>query len=145
MLKKRITFMDYNETQRTEDFYFNLTQAEISEMELGTSGGFTDYVKEIIAAKDNATLVRLFKDLILRSYGKKSLDGRTFAKSEAIAAEFSHTEAYSILFMELAADANAASIFINGIIPASAREAVAAAEKAEAAKLAAIAPITTIS
>jgi len=144
MLKKRITFLDYKDVYRTEDFYFNLTQAEISEMELGTTGGFTDYVNEIIAAKDNATLVRLFKELILKSYGKKSLDGRTFDKSEALSTEFSHTEAYSILFMELATDANAASIFINGIIPASAREAVAAAEKAEAAKAEHAASITPI-
>ena len=114
-------------------------------MELGTSGGFTEYVREIIAAKDNATLVRLFKDLILKSYGKKSLDGRTFNKSEAIADEFAHTEAYSILFMQLATDANAASVFINGIIPTSAREAIAAAEKAEAVKLDASASITPIS
>lgn len=118
MLKKTISYVDYNGTKRTEDFYFNLTKAEISEMELEIPGGMSEMLKRITAAQDTPTLVKIFKDLILRSYGVKSDDGRRFIKSQQLKEEFSQTEAYSELFMELATNAEAASAFINGIIPA---------------------------
>ena len=118
MLKKTISYVDYNGTKRTEDFYFNLTKAEISEMELEIPGGMSEMLKRITAAQDTPTLVKIFKDLILRSYGVKSDDGRRFVKSQQLKEEFSQTEAYSELFMELATNAEAASAFINGIIPA---------------------------
>lgn len=118
MLKKTINYVDYNGTKRTEDFYFNLTKAEISEMELEIPGGMSEMLKRITAAQDTPTLVKIFKDLILRSYGVKSDDGRRFIKSQQLKEEFSQTEAYSELFMELATNADAASAFINGIIPA---------------------------
>lgn len=118
MLKKTISYVDYNGTKRTEDFYFNLTKAEISEMELEIPGGMSEMLKRITAAQDTPTLVKIFKDLILRSYGVKSDDGRRFVKSQQLKEEFSQTEAYSELFMELATNADAASAFINGIIPA---------------------------
>ena len=118
MLKKTISYVDYNGTKRTEDFYFNLTKAEISEMELEIPGGMSEMLKRITAAQDTPTLVKIFKDLILRSYGVKSDDGRRFIKSPQLKEEFSQTEAYSELFMELATNAEAASAFINGIIPA---------------------------
>lgn len=118
MLKKTIIYVDYNGTKRTEDFYFNLTKAEISEMELEIPGGMSEMLKRITAAQDTPTLVKIFKDLILRSYGVKSDDGRRFIKSQQLKEEFSQTEAYSELFMELATNADAASAFINGIIPA---------------------------
>lgn len=118
MLKKKITYTDYNGVERTEDFYFNLTKAELSEMELETPGGFTAMLERITAAKDIPSLIKIFKDLILRSYGEKSEDGRRFIKSKEIVEAFSQTEAYSELFMELATDAEAAANFINGIVPA---------------------------
>ena len=118
MLKKEITYTDYNGTQRTETFHFNLSKAEIMEMELGTTGGYTELVQKIIEAQDTASLIKIFKDLILKSYGEKSLDGRRFIKSEEISAGFAQTEAYSELFMELATDDKAAADFVNGIIPA---------------------------
>lgn len=118
MLKKTISYVDYNGTKRNEDFYFNLTKAEISEMELEIPGGMSEMLKRITAAQDTPTLVKIFKDLILRSYGVKSDDGRRFIKSPQLKEEFSQTEAYSELFMELATNAEAASAFINGIIPA---------------------------
>ncbi len=117
MLKKTITYSDYNGVMRTENFYFNLTKAEIMEMELTTIGGFVEKINNIIAAKDAPTLIRIFKELVLKAYGEKSPDGKRFVKSEEISTAFSQTEAYSILFMELATDANWASSFINGIIP----------------------------
>lgn len=123
MLKKTITYTDYNDTARTEDFYFNLTKAELTEMELGVDGGLAEMIRNIVAAKDTPSLIKIFKDLVLRAYGVKSADGKRFIKSEELKTEFSQTEAYSQLFMELATDADAASAFVNGIVPADVREA----------------------
>jgi len=117
MLKKRITYTDYNGVERTEDFYFNLSKAEIIEMQSSVEGGLSEMLKKIIDAKDTPTLVRVFKDLILKAYGEKSEDGRRFIKSKEISEAFSQTEAYSILYTELATDDKAAAAFANGIIP----------------------------
>lgn len=118
MLKKTITYLDYNGNELTEDFYFNLNKAEIMEMELGTEGGLGESIKKIINAKDTPALIELFKKLILKAYGEKSADGKRFVKSDEISTAFSQTEAYSDLFMELATDDKAASAFVNSIIPA---------------------------
>ena len=118
MLKKTIKYTDYNGVERTEDFYFNLSKAEIMEMQLTTVGGLDAYLKKIISAQDMPTLMRIFKDLILKSYGVKSDDGRRFIKNEKLREEFEQTEAYSILYMELSTDSESAAAFVNGIIPA---------------------------
>ena len=117
MLKKTITYTDYNGTERTEDFYFNLTKAEVMEMEMSTSGGLAEMIQRIVAAQDSPAIIKIFKDLVLKAYGEKSLDGKRFVKSDDMREAFSQTEAYSILFMELATDADAAAKFVNGIIP----------------------------
>lgn len=117
MLKKTITFTDYNGVERTEDFYFNLNKAEVMEMEMGTTGGFADMINGIIAAKDVPALISIFKDMILKAYGQKSPDGRRFIKSKELSEEFSQTEAYVSLYMELATDDEAAANFVNGIMP----------------------------
>ena len=117
MLKKTITYTDYNGTERTEDFYFNLSKAEIMEMELSTEGGLSEMIQKIIAAQDAPAIIKIFKELILKAYGEKSPDGKRFIKSDEISTAFSQTEAYSKLFMELATDADAAAKFVNGIIP----------------------------
>jgi len=118
MLKKAIRYIDYNDVERTEEFYFNLSKAELAEMELSTKGGYAEMLKRIVEAEDAPTVIAEFKDLILKSYGKKSDDGKRFIKSKELSEEFSQTEAYSELFMELAVDADAASAFVNGVIPA---------------------------
>ena len=117
MIKKTITYTDYNGVERTEDFHFNLSRAEIMEMEMSTTGGLAEMVKRVVDTKDVPTIIKIFKDLILKSYGKKSDDGRRFIKNDQIREEFEQTEAFSILFMELATDAEAAAAFVNGIIP----------------------------
>lgn len=117
MLKKTITYTDYNGVERTEDHYFNLTRAEIVEMEMGVNGGYTEMINRIISAQDAPTIMKLFKEFILKSYGIKSADGVRFEKSEEISRAFTQTEAYSVLFMELCTDANAAAAFVNAIIP----------------------------
>lgn len=118
MLKKTITYTDYNGVERTEDFYFNLSKAEIMEMEMGTSGGLSEMINKIVAAQDAPAIIKIFKDLILKAYGEKSPDGKRFIKSDEIATAFSQTDAYSQLFMELATDTDAAAAFVNGIVPA---------------------------
>lgn len=117
MLKKTITYTDYNGVERTEDFYFNLTKAEVMEMEMSTSGGLSEMINKIVATQDAPAIIKIFKDIILKSYGEKSLDGKKFVKSEELSNAFSQTEAYSMLFMELATDTEAASNFINAIVP----------------------------
>lgn len=118
MLKKTITYHDYNGVEYTQDFYFNLSKAEIMEMELGTTGGLAEMIQKIVAAQDAPSIIKVFKDLILKSYGEKSDDGKRFIKSAEISTAFSQTEAYSELFMELATNAEAAAAFVNGIVPA---------------------------
>lgn len=125
MLKKTIKYTDYNGVEQTEDFYFNLSKAELAEMELEIDGGLTNYIDKIIAAKKTPEIVKVFKDLILRSYGVKSPDGKRFIKSKEQSDAFAQTEAYSNLFIELASNADAASEFINGIVPAAVANAVA--------------------
>lgn len=117
MLKKTFTYTDYNGVERTEDHYFNLSKAELMEMELSTTGGLAEMINKIVAAQDAPAIVKVFKDLVLKAYGQKSADGRRFIKSKELADEFSQTEAYSQLFMELATDADAAAKFVNGIVP----------------------------
>ena len=125
MVVKKIKYTDFNGVEREEEFMFNLTEAEITEMELTTDGGLSDSIKKIISAQDTPEIIKTFKMLLLKSYGEKSADGRRFIKSEELTEAFTQTNAYSQLFMELATDDKAAIAFINGIIPDSMRERVA--------------------
>lgn len=122
MLKKAIKYTDYNGVEREDTYYFNLSKAEIMEMELSTVGGFAEMIEKVVAAQDTPTIVAIFKDLILKAYGEKAPDGKGFMKLDEdgrpLSRKFSQTEAYSTLFMELATDAEAAAAFINGIVPA---------------------------
>ena len=117
MVKKTITYTDYDGNERTEDFYFNLSEAEITEMQLSMEGGMQAYIQKIIAAKSQLELVKLFKQMLLASYGKKSPDGRLFVKNEQNTAEFVAHPAYSKIYMELVTDEAKASEFVNGLIP----------------------------
>ncbi len=125
MLKKTITYTDFDGNERTEDFYFNLSKAEIIEMELSIAGGMTQMLNKIIAAQDGEKIIKTFKEIILKAYGEKSPDGKRFIKSEELSTAFSQTEAYSQLFIELVTNADAAAKFMNGIIPANATQIAA--------------------
>ena len=118
MIKKNVTYTDYNGVERTENFYFNLSKAEVMEMEMSTAGGMAESIQKIVDAKDSPAIIRVFKDLVLKAYGIKSDDGRRFIKSKELSEEFAQTEAYSQIFMELATDPDAAAAFVNGIVPA---------------------------
>ena len=117
MLKKTIKYTDYDGNEREEDFYFNLSKAEITEMELSKEGGMSEYIKKISATQNGPELIKLFKDIIIKSYGEKSLDGKRFIKNTELTEAFIQTEAYSELFIELASNADEAAKFINGIMP----------------------------
>lgn len=119
MLKKTITYTDFNNQERKEDFYFNLSDAELMEMELSEKGGYAEMIERLIAEQDQPNIVKIFKELILKSYGKKSPDGRSFDKDERYTREFVGTNAYSKLFMELATNTDAAIAFVNGVMPAN--------------------------
>ena len=91
MLKKEITYIDYNGVERTETFHFNLSKAELMDMEMSVTGGFGEMVNRIISTKDVPALMDIFKDLIRRAYGVKSADGRRFMKSKELTDEFVQT------------------------------------------------------
>lgn len=118
MYKKTLTYTDFDGVERTEDFYFNFTKAELMDLQLSTEGGLLDIIKTIVKSKNTPELVKLFKKTILLAYGVKSEDGKRFKKSDEIREDFISTAAYPEIYMELATDANAASEFINGILPA---------------------------
>lgn len=134
MYKKTMIYVDYNGVERTEDFYFNLNKAELLELELGTEGGYEQLLTKIIKTKDQVKLIKIFKDLILMTYGEKSPDGRRFIKSDELRESFMQTEAYSDLFLLLASDDKEAAAFVNGIIPQSLRDQISPEELEKARK-----------
>ena len=124
MIKKTLTYEDFNGNKRTEDFYFNLTKAECAELEFGLDGGrLSEMVENIINENDLKTIISILKEIVLKAYGVKSPDGRRFIKNEKIREEFAQTNAYSDLFMSLAFDANEAAKFIQGIANVSDEDA----------------------
>lgn len=117
MLKKTITYTDYDGVEREEDFYFNLTESELMVMELSEDGGLKKMMEKIVREKNRPKLIEIFQKMIKLSYGEKSPDGRRFIKNEAISEAFSQTPAYDKLFMELATNEDSAINFIRGVIP----------------------------
>lgn len=117
MFKKLIKYEDFDGNQREEIFYFNLTKAEISEAQLSVDGGLSTKLERIVASQSTSELIKVFKEFILLSYGEKSDDGKHFRKSKEITDEFTSTNAYSELFMELSTNTDFAIEFIKGIMP----------------------------
>lgn len=122
MLKKTIKFEDANGVTREEDFYFNLSKAEVIKLEVSKKGGLAEYIQRVVAAQDGPTIMAVFEELIDKAYGEKSLDGREFLKEDEngrpLYRRFKQTEAYSILFSELVTNSDKAAEFINKIVPA---------------------------
>lgn len=141
MYKETITYTDFNGVERKEDFWFNLTKAELIKMELMTEGTFTDMIQRMINAKDTADIIEQINKLLLGAYGIKSDDGRFFHKSEEIRRNFENSEPYSIMFMKLVGDDEASAKFINGIMPKDVLEA-AAQESAKDAGMQVLTPAT---
>jgi hypothetical protein len=124
MVVKTVTYTDFDGNERTEDFRFNFTEAELTEMEMSLNGGLSQLLDKIVKENDNKQLIEYFKKLVIGAYGVKSLDGKVFDKSEEIKKNFANSAAYSKIFMELATNADAAAEFVNGIIPKSISEKV---------------------
>lgn len=130
MLKKTIKYENFNGEEVTEDFYFNLTKAEVIKMELETPGGYAEKLKAMYLKKDIPLIMKYMNEIVLDAYGVKSPDGRKFMKSAEIRADFEATNAYSQLLYELLTDADKATEFIKGIFPVEANaEAIEEAKK----------------
>lgn len=117
MLAKKIDYTDYDGNSRSETFYFNLNKTELTEMDMLTPGGLKTKIETAVKDNDTRTVFELFKKIVLSSYGVKSPDGKRFIKSPELSEEFSQTEAYNVLFMELVSDENAVENFIKHVVP----------------------------
>ena len=127
MIKITETYVDYNGVERTEDFYFHFTKAELLKMEMGVKGGLAEMVKRAAQTQDAPTIIKVFEDLVAKSYGVKTPDGKGFNKDPEVVKEFLQTEAYSNIFMRLATDDEEAAKFVNGVVPADMSQQAAAA------------------
>lgn len=134
MLKKTIKYVDYNENEREEDFYFNLSKAELTEMEMSLNGGLSVMLKRLVQEKNGAELIRILKEIILKAYGEKSDDGKHFRKGEDLSKSFSETEAYNSLFMEIVSSPESAMEFVKGLLPSDVREEINKTELEESKK-----------
>ncbi len=130
MLKKTITFTDYDGNERKEDFYFNLSSAEIMTWEYGVTGGMTKVIEQMVNTQDTGRIMAMFKEIVMMAYGEKSTDGKRFIKTgpdgRRLAEQFIETEAYSVLFLELLSDPQKFADFIAAIIPAQSTNTSAA-------------------
>ena len=125
MIKKTVTYTDYNGEQRTETFYFHYTEAEILDMEMSEEGSFADRIQRIIDAKDKTALMKLIKKFVIDAYGVKSEDGKRFMKNDELKTAFLECPAYSDIFMEMVTNDEIAAEFVNGVIPSTMKERVA--------------------
>ena len=135
MLKKTVTYTDYNGVERTEAFYFHYNEAEILDMEMSTEGGFAERIQKIIDAKDQVSLMQVIKKFVIDAYGVKSEDGKRFIKNDAVRTEFLESPAYSQIWMELVMDDEIAADFINNVIPSGMKEKLESLIKAREAKI----------
>lgn len=133
MLKKTVTYTDYNGVERTEAFYFHYNEAEILDMEMSTEGGFAERIQKIIDAKDQVSLMQVIKKFVIDAYGVKSEDGKRFIKNETVRTEFLESPAYSQIWMELVVNDEVAADFINNVIPSGMKEKLEALIKAREA------------
>ena len=122
MYKITETYTDYDDNQRTEDFYFNYSEAELADLQFSVPGGLAGMIDKIIKTNDMPKLVELFRELIQKAYGEKSNDGRRFMKSPELTKEFTETVAYSQIYMRLATDSKAAQQIINKVVPKSMKD-----------------------
>lgn len=118
MIKKTLKYTDYNGVEREDIYHFHLSEAELMEMELTTAGGYAEMLQKIVASNDGPELFKIFKDMLLKSYGVKTPDGRGFEKNDELRRSFENSKAYSELAMQLLKDEKAAVDFFNGVIPA---------------------------
>lgn len=116
MVTLTYTYEDYNGNNRTEELFFNLTEAEATKMEVSTEGGLSAKIKRIVAAQNIGEIMKVFDELIMASYGEKSPDGRRFIKSPELSKAFMETEAYNMLFMDFVTKEGFAAQFFNNLV-----------------------------
>lgn len=126
MIKKEITYTDFNGDKRTEDFYFNMSMDDIVEMGFSYEEGMEEYLHKIIDTEDVKEIYYTFKKIVLDSYGEKSEDGRRFIKSKELSEAFSQTSAFSELLISFIKDSSKAADFINALVPNAEIEALSA-------------------
>lgn len=131
MLKKSITYEDYNEETQTEDFYFNFTKLELIELEVKFEGGLEGHLKKIMETENGKDAYYLFKDIVLAAYGTKSEDGKRFIKSDKLREEFESSPALSELIISFLENPKEGARFLEDCLPA---KLVAAAKQAAADK-----------
>jgi hypothetical protein len=117
LLKKTITYNDFNGDEVSEDHFFHLSKAELIELEMSHQGGLSEALQRIVAAEDGKAIIAEFKNIILMSYGQRSPDGKRFVKTQQLREEFESSEAYSTLFVELVTNVDSAIEFVNGVVP----------------------------
>lgn len=125
MRKETITYTDFNDVERTEDHYFNISKSEIADMEMSATGGYSEMLKRLVQTEDRPALSKIFREFILKAYGVKSADGKRFEKSEEISTAFSQTGAYDVLYVRLLSDTKFAIEFINSVFPAEIQKKLA--------------------
>ena len=126
MIKKTVTYTDYNGVERTESFYFHFSEAEILDMEMSTEGGFAERVQRIIDSKHQTELLKVIKPFVYDAYGVKSEDGKRFMKNDEVKAAFIESPAYSEIFMEMLTNDKLAAEFVNGVVPANMKDKLTA-------------------
>lgn len=117
MLKRDIKYTDFNGDEQTDTFYFNLTRAEIVELEYVEKGGLDEFIRTIVKTEDHKALIKLFKQIVLMAYGQKSDDGKRFIKNDQLREDFEQSAAFDELFIQLATNETTMSTFIQGILP----------------------------
>lgn len=132
MLKKTITYQDFDNNTVSEEFHFHISKAELAKWQLSHEGGLEERIKKIVAAENKSEIIAIFEEIILKSVGIRSDDGKRFSKSDQIRDDFAQTNAYSELFMELVSDADAGVVFIRGIMPS---DMIAEADKVMAEEM----------
>ena len=117
MLKRPITYTDFDGNEITEDFYFNLSASDIVNLDAKYEGGLEGAIKRIAAAEDKTAMIMEMEKVILASYGERSEDGKRFRKSDELSSDFRYHAAYDVLFFEIISDENKMVEFITQVIP----------------------------
>lgn len=117
MYKKTLKYTNFNGDEVEKEFYFYLSEAELTEMRFSTAGGLEKYIDRIVKEKDQKKMIEIFKDILIKAHGIKSDDGEHFYKNAQVTEEFVSTQAFSDLYMLFVTNDEEAAAFINGIMP----------------------------
>lgn len=126
MLKKTITYENYNGDTVTDDFYFNLTKVECMELEysFGANNTLSNTITTLVESKDIGALIAAIKKILLMSYGVKTPDGNRFIKNDSVREEFEQSPAFEKIYWDLVTNQDEAASFISGIVPQNVRDSL---------------------